>query len=180
MADQDAVIDARRSFDRVTVHAVVGLTVTVGSRIACDAGVVLALEDADGPPLRALVWPGEAVITSQSPAPETTLFRWDSVIVTFAQVDASAGVREPRRPQPRPSSLHASRATEQHADDAGDQERGPRDGEGVGSDPPSFFGTAQRPWCAGSRPPAMGSPRSGSITSWLTSGSATTASLGRA
>jgi hypothetical protein len=123
MADHRVVRDARRQADRVTVPGVVGLTVTVGSRMARDAGVVLAPEDADGPPLGALVWPREAVITSQSPAPGSQLFRWDSVVVTFAQVDGPASVREPRRPQPSPSSLNAARAIDQGTDDAGDQER---------------------------------------------------------
>lgn len=89
---------------------VVGLSVTAGQRTAGAAGVVLAPADGDGPPLAALTWPQEAVITSQVPPPGETLFRWDSVIVTWDEPGGdTAGVREPRRPPPRPGKLTAQR-----------------------------------------------------------------------
>jgi hypothetical protein len=71
-------------------------------RIAHDAGVVLAQPDPDGPPLAALTWPREYIVTSQEPQAGAHLWRWDSVVVTWSALDRGdpAGVREPRRPSP--------------------------------------------------------------------------------
>lgn len=99
-----------RSADEVTVPDVVGMTVDAGRRLATEAGVALAPPDADGPPLGALTWPGIWTITQQHPAPGSTVFRWDSVVVHFTPGgDGPAGVREPRRPGPRSSAAAAAR-----------------------------------------------------------------------
>ncbi|WP_146145345.1 PASTA domain-containing protein [Microbacterium timonense] len=84
---------AERFADRVTVPDVVGLPFHVGRDVANDAGVTLANPDTDGPPIAGLAWPGLYYITSQSPPPGTTLYRWDSVtvqIVPYGEADSSA------------------------------------------------------------------------------------------
>jgi len=100
-----------RLTDSVVVPAVVGLTMTQARTIATQAGVVLAQADPDGPPLGALTWPGEYVVTTQNPGPGARLWRWDSVIVQWSAVDRgdSAGVREPRWPLPPTATSGAKR-----------------------------------------------------------------------
>jgi hypothetical protein len=81
------------------------MTVNAARQKAYDeAGLALAQPDPDGPPLRALTWPGEWLVTAQEPAPGTHLHRGDSLKVRFRSMDGdgSAGVREPRRPLPEP------------------------------------------------------------------------------
>jgi hypothetical protein len=104
-------MDPRRAADVVIVPDVVGMTVTDAGRIAHEAGVSLAQFDPDGPPLRALTWPGVWLVTEQDPAPGSELYRWDSVRVRFRSADADglAGVREPRRPLQDPDGLSARR-----------------------------------------------------------------------
>jgi hypothetical protein len=113
-------VDERgRRAERVTVPDVVGLTVDAGRHEAEVRGVVLAAADPDGPPLGAMTWPGEFLITAQSPPPGTSVFRWDSVVVTFRALagGSAAGVREPRRPLPDPGGLRAARPLPSLADD---------------------------------------------------------------
>jgi hypothetical protein len=87
--------------ERVVVPDVVALEVRRAARVAQAAGVALAQPDPDGPPLGALTWPGEYVVTAQSPATGSVVRRWDSVVVRFAAADdGRAGDREPRRPFP--------------------------------------------------------------------------------
>lgn len=100
---------------QVPVPKVIGMTVLARRRIA-GAEVVLAPADADGPGLGGLLWPHEAedVITSQTPAPGTSLWQHDSVVITYAKIGedgpGSAGVREPRRAPPVPGSGGLARA----------------------------------------------------------------------
>ena len=54
--------------DLVVVPDVVGLEVRRAGRVAHRSGVVLTQPDPDGPPLGALTWPAEYVVTAQSPA----------------------------------------------------------------------------------------------------------------
>lgn len=102
----------RRPADLVSVPDVVGLTVRAGLRVAGEAGVALVAPDPDGPPLRALTWPGVFVVTEQRPAPGTRVHRWDSVVVRCraGAEGGPAGVREPRQPLPDPGRLQASRS----------------------------------------------------------------------
>ncbi len=60
--------DVWRLTDVVTVPDVVGPPLAHARNVAHDAGVVLAQPDSDGPPLGALSWPGEYLVTGQSPA----------------------------------------------------------------------------------------------------------------
>ena len=93
-------MDAGRR-DLVVVPDVVGLEVRRAYRVAAEAGVALAQPDPDGPPLGALAWPGEYVVTAQSPAAGAVLPRWDSVVVLFTGADdGTAGDWGPRRPYP--------------------------------------------------------------------------------
>lgn len=94
-----------RRTEEVEVPDVVGMRLSEARQIAHEAGVVLAQPDPDGPPLGALTWPGEYVVTSQDPLPGAQLRRWDPVVVTWSALDRGdpAGVREPRHPNPPPS-----------------------------------------------------------------------------
>ncbi|GAA0896819.1 PASTA domain-containing protein [Virgisporangium aurantiacum] len=100
--------------DEVTVPDVVGLTVGDARRVAWDAGVVVAAEDPDGPPLGALTWPGVWIVTAQRPAPGSVLHRSGSVVVKFREGAGghAAGDREPRRPVPPRDVLGAERDPE--------------------------------------------------------------------
>src|SRR4051794_29133917 len=71
------------SAEAVKVPNLVGLTVPRARKLAWDAGVVLAAEDPDGPPLGALTWPGIWVVTAQHPVAGTVLRRRGSVVVGF-------------------------------------------------------------------------------------------------
>lgn len=86
--------------DLAVTPDVVGMVVDEARATARVSGVVLAQPDPDGPPLAELTWRLPVVVTSQDPAPGTALHRWESVVVTWSR-DAT-GVREPRRPAPRP------------------------------------------------------------------------------
>lgn len=101
----------KRHADVVIVPDVAGMTVEDARQVAHEAGLALAQPDPDGPPLRALTWPGMWWITVQDPAPGSELYRWDSVVVRFQGADAggTAGVREPRRPLPDPDVLSADK-----------------------------------------------------------------------
>jgi len=99
---------------QVSVPAVVGKPVLAGRRAAGDAGDagdVLALANAGGPSLDALLWPHESehAITSQSPVAGTRARQYDSVAISYVRTNTegpgTAGVREPRRPKPAPGSL---------------------------------------------------------------------------
>jgi hypothetical protein len=98
-----------RLTDVVMVPDVVGLLLADAVQLAHDAGVVLAQPDPDGPPLAALTWPGDFLVTKQSPQPGVRLWRWDAVVVGWSPVDRGdgAGVREPRRPIPPLNSMAA-------------------------------------------------------------------------
>ena len=57
----------------VEVPDVVGLEVSAARKLAWKAGVVLVAMDPDGPPLRALTWPGEWTVTAQSLPPGSAM-----------------------------------------------------------------------------------------------------------
>jgi hypothetical protein len=107
-------MNEQRHADVVIVPDVVGTSVAEARGIAHEAGLTLAQPDPDGPPLRALTWPGAWLVTEQDPPPGRELYRWDSVRVRFRAADADglAGVREPRRPLPDPDVLSAEKEPE--------------------------------------------------------------------
>jgi hypothetical protein len=89
------------SAEAVRVPDLVGLTVPAARKVAWDAGVVIAAEDPDGPPLSSLTWPGVWVVTAQQPASGSVLRRRGSVVVDFRKRPGEeTGNREPRRPLP--------------------------------------------------------------------------------
>lgn len=64
-------------------------------------------DDPDEPPLAALGWPG-GVVASQDPPPGGSVSRGARVVLHLVKPDdnpGTAGVREPRRPMPPPSTL---------------------------------------------------------------------------
>jgi hypothetical protein len=85
------------SAEEVTVPHLVGLTVATARKVAWDAGVVIAAEDPDGPPLGALTWPGVWIVTGQRPPAGAVLRRQGSVVVDFEQTSAGGegGYQEP-------------------------------------------------------------------------------------
>ena len=99
------------SADEVRVPSLVGLTVSAARKLAWDAGVVVAAEDPDGPPLGALTWPGVWVVTAQRPAPGSVMRRRGSVVVDFRKglPGDGAGDHEPRLPLPPLNVLSAER-----------------------------------------------------------------------
>ena len=101
-----------RAAARVTVHDVVGLPFPDGRDLAHEAGLVLAGHDPDGPPIGALTWPGPWWITTQSPAPGTVLWQWDSVRVEVsAQGDAPSGAVPAPPRGPHDDRAHAGPET---------------------------------------------------------------------
>ncbi|MDH6109362.1 hypothetical protein P3T36_000134 [Kitasatospora sp. MAP12-15] len=72
--------------DEVTVPDIVGLIVTHAREVAWEAGLVIASDDPDGPPVRALTWPGVWVVTAQRPAPGSRMRRRGSLVVEFKEL----------------------------------------------------------------------------------------------
>jgi hypothetical protein len=108
------------SADEVRVPSLVGLTVPAARKVAWDAGVVVAAEDPDGPPLGALTWPGVWVVTAQHPAPGSVMRRRGSVIVDFRKGPPGDETRdhEPRWPLPPLNVLSAERDPAEDGDRA--------------------------------------------------------------
>lgn len=86
----------------MTVPGVVGLTVGAADALAQEAGLRLAQRDADGPPLRGLLWPhlDQYWVVSQDLPPGTEAREWDSLVVEVRGGPGNAGDREPRRDPP--------------------------------------------------------------------------------
>ncbi|MEU8517107.1 PASTA domain-containing protein [Kitasatospora sp. NPDC048722] len=80
----------------VTVPDVVGLLVPQARKVAWEAGLTLASDDPDGPPVSALTWPGVWVVTGQHPAPGAKMRRQGSMVVEFAEVHDENGPQRPR------------------------------------------------------------------------------------
>jgi hypothetical protein len=106
------------SADEVKVPNLVGLTVPAARKLAWDAGVVIAAENPDGPPLGALTWPGVWMVTAQHPMAGAVLRRRGSVVVDFEQRSPGkdAGDREPRLPLPPSNVLGGERELGEDAD----------------------------------------------------------------
>lgn len=107
--------EAGRHSDGVEVPDVVGLAMSTAREVAEQAGLTLAQPNPDGPPLAALTWPGEFVVTAQRPAPGARLGRWDALVVEWAAAahGDDAGVREPPRPVSPLDTLAGARELEQ-------------------------------------------------------------------
>lgn len=111
----------------VTVPDVVGLIVTHARAVASKAGLALATDDPDGPPVGALTWPGVWLVTAQRPAAGTRMRRWGSLVIDFRELPGgTAGDREPRRPPPHPDELAAEADGEADPDQPGERVSPPR------------------------------------------------------
>lgn len=88
----------------VVVPRVVGHLVSDARDMADAVELVLASDDADGPPLEALTWAGVWVVTRQRPAPGEPAQPGDLLRVRYREEpdDGRGGVREPRHPRPHP------------------------------------------------------------------------------
>jgi len=108
----------RQAGDDVAAPDVVGLPLAAAGRVAGEAGVALAQPDPDGPPLAALTWPGEYVITGQVLQPGTPMKLWDSLVVSWRKVGPGTPgdpAREPRHPL-RPNGNLTAEAQPPRAD----------------------------------------------------------------
>jgi hypothetical protein len=88
--DADSGSAGRREAVQVVVPNLIGMTVPAARKAGHDAGLVVASADPDGPPLRALTWPGVWVVTAQRPAPATRAGRRDFLIIEFKEVPGGA------------------------------------------------------------------------------------------
>jgi beta-lactam-binding protein with PASTA domain len=71
-----------------------------------DAGLVAVGPDPDGPPLTVLGWP-HTVVTDQSPESGAKVPA-GTMVTLWIERGGGSGVREPRRPIPRPSKGRAT------------------------------------------------------------------------
>ncbi len=123
VADLDAVRDAeaavaaemvsdfakrRRRRSTVTVPDVVGFSLDDARSALIQRGLVAVGSDPDGPPLTAMGWP-DGVVTDQSPEAGAKVPEGSRVTLWVGRGGGSAGMREPRRPVPRPKGLRAAR-----------------------------------------------------------------------
>lgn len=108
--------------DEVTVPDVVGLIVAHARDVTWEAGLAIATDDPDGPPVRALTWPGVWVVTAQHPAPGSRMRRRGSLVIDFKELPGgNAGDREPGRPPPPLDVLAAELDPEADPDQPGER-----------------------------------------------------------
>lgn len=92
----------------VVVPAFVGLSIQSARGLADAADVVLTSGRLDGPPLAALTWLGNWVVTGQDPSAGTVVERGSWVVISFEnRGGGDAGDREPREPRPPHRRLEA-------------------------------------------------------------------------
>jgi hypothetical protein len=96
----------RRRRSSVVVPNVVGMSWDDARHALLDAGLVAVGPDPDGPPLTALGWP-HAVVTDQSPESGAKVPA-GTMVTLWIERGGGSGVREPRRPIPRPSKGRAT------------------------------------------------------------------------
>jgi hypothetical protein len=98
-----------REAGQVMVPMLVGMTVADARQAGHQARLVVVSADVDGPPLRALTWPGTWIVTTQRPAAGTWLPGGENVVIEFRELPGgeAAGDREPRTPLPDPGALTA-------------------------------------------------------------------------
>src|SRR4051794_30694640 len=109
--------------DRDSEHALIPVPNYVGMQAlnawlaGHELGLLLEGPDPDSEPLI------NGIVVAQHPAPPARLNRWD-VVTVWVRVDPGdlSGVREPRRPPPRPAADAAERG---HSDDATWASNGP-------------------------------------------------------
>ncbi len=92
---------ARSAPQSVVVPDFVGLSIQSARGVANSADVVLTSGRPDGPPLGALTWPGNWVVTGQDPSAGAVVERGSWVVISFEnRGGGDAGDREPRVPRP--------------------------------------------------------------------------------
>lgn len=109
-----AASDIARS-GTVVVPDIVGLTWEDAHQALRDAGLVAISPDPDGPPLPVAGSLGYVVV-DQKPTAGTTVTPGSPVALWIDGGPGSAGVREPRRPRPSPTSVRGAR--DETADEA--------------------------------------------------------------
>jgi len=95
----------RRRRSSVIVPNVVGMSWDDARHALLDIGLVGVGPDPDGPPITALGWP-DAVVTDQSPESGARVPA-GSMVTLWIERGGGSGVREPRRPLPRPRTGRA-------------------------------------------------------------------------
>lgn len=98
----------RRRRSTVVVPQVIGLSGDDARRLLHEHDLVGVSPDPDGPPLAVLGWL-DAVVTDQSPEAGATVPPGSPVTLWLGRGRGSAGVREPRRPNPGPRTARAMR-----------------------------------------------------------------------
>jgi hypothetical protein len=101
--------------EEVVVPDVIGLAWDDARTVLQRAGLVAVGPDPDGLPLAELGWP-DGVVVDQRPDPGTVLPSGAPVTVWIERGGGSAGVREPRRPNPAPRA--ASGMIDEESDEA--------------------------------------------------------------
>jgi beta-lactam-binding protein with PASTA domain len=101
------VAGERRRRSTVRVPNVIGMSWDEARDVLRSARLVAVGPDPDGPPLAALGWP-DGVVTDQSPESGAKLPPGSPVIL-WVERGGGSGVREPRRPEPRPRAGYAMR-----------------------------------------------------------------------
>jgi hypothetical protein len=112
LIDSDHV--KKRSAELVVVPDVIGEHFLRAREVAQAAGLTLASPDPDGPPISSLVWPGDPIIASQSPAPGTTLHENDSLRVWLRSDLGPELARKSADPSPPVRWEHATPADPVH------------------------------------------------------------------
>lgn len=93
--------DLRRR-SSVVVPDVIGMSWDDARQVLHDRGLVGVGPDPDGPPLAALGWP-DGVVTDQSPESGAKVPA-GSPVTLWVERGGGSGVREPRRPKPKPKT----------------------------------------------------------------------------
>lgn len=93
--------DLRRRSSVVVPH-VIGMSWDDARQVLHDNGLVGVGSDPDGPPLAALGWP-DGVVTDQSPESGARVPA-GSPVTLWVERGGGSGVREPRRPKPKPKT----------------------------------------------------------------------------
>jgi len=97
----------RRRRSSMIVPNVVGMSWDDARHALLDAGLIAVGPDPDGPPVTALGWP-DAVVTDQSPESGAKV-PVGTTVTLWIERGGGSGVREPRRPLPRPRKGQAMR-----------------------------------------------------------------------
>jgi hypothetical protein len=97
--------------EQVAVPDLVGLEVRQALSVADSLNLFVTSGNPDGPPIRALTWPGRWMVVAQRPSPGTIVPRASWIVVDFEERGGGgAGDREPRVPDPPLGTIRVERS----------------------------------------------------------------------